>query len=68
MSNYDAYDDDDDDFDGDSVLEAASDVDSNFADSPADGYFNDRRHPQDTFVENSTMTGEVRGIYWCLPG
>lgn len=67
MSNYDAYDDDDDDFDGDSVLEAASDVDSNFADSPADGYFSNRLHPQDTFVESSTMTGQVCGIYWYLP-
>ncbi|CAK4032322.1 Hypothetical predicted protein [Lecanosticta acicola] len=48
------YDDDDDDFDGDSVFAAESDVDSNFADSPADGYFGGREHPQDLFVEDSS--------------
>ncbi|KAF7190223.1 hypothetical protein HII31_08554 [Pseudocercospora fuligena] len=32
------------------------DVESNFDESPADGYFEQRSHPQETYVENSSVT------------
>ncbi|KAF2160469.1 hypothetical protein M409DRAFT_70435 [Zasmidium cellare ATCC 36951] len=45
------------DYDSDSsALGVDSDVESNFADSPADGYFSERPHPRETFVENSSIS------------
>lgn len=38
--------------------EQASDDGSLYADSPSDGYFNHREHPQETFVEQSSVQAE----------
>lgn len=35
-----------------------SDHESEFADSPADGYFTQREHPEETFVEQSSVQAE----------
>ncbi|KXL41550.1 hypothetical protein M433DRAFT_159300 [Acidomyces richmondensis BFW] len=49
-------------FSDDDIIDADIDVDSEvesmFADSPSDGYFTSRNHPQETFVENSTVLAE----------
>lgn len=54
MANSGIY---EEDYESDSsALGVDSDVESNFADSPADGYFSERPHPRDTFVENSSIS------------
>lgn len=54
MANTGIY---EEDYESDSsALGVDSDVESHFADSPADGYFSERPHPRDTFVENSSIS------------
>ncbi|KAK5109162.1 hypothetical protein LTR62_007247 [Meristemomyces frigidus] len=55
-----------DDFTDESVLELAddSDRDSVYADSPSDGYFEPRNHPQETFVEQSSMQAQSDSKTW----
>lgn len=42
----------------DADIDADSEVESLFADSPSDGYFTSRNHPQESFVENSSVLAE----------